>query len=90
MQFMIIEKFKNGDPVPVYRRFRNSGRLLPDGVHYIGSWVDEKLAYCFQLMETDHRELLDEWIRKWDDLGDFEIHAVVSSEQALEAASSKL
>ena len=90
MQYMILEKFKSGDPVPVYRRFRNSGRLLPDGVDYIGSWVDEKLAYCFQLMGTDHRELLDEWIRKWDDLGDFEIHPVVSSEEALAAVSPKL
>ena len=87
---MIVESFKDGDPIPVYRRFLEFGRLLPDGVNYIGSWVDENLGYCFQLMETDDRDLLDVWIREWEDLGDFEVHAVISSDQALEAVAPRL
>lgn len=70
--YMIIENFKNGDPVPVYRRFRDRGRLAPEGLQYVSSWVDEKLALCFQLMETNDRKLLDEWIANWSDIVEFE------------------
>ena len=90
MQYMIIERFKDGDPVPVYRRFRESGRLIPQGINYLGIWVDENLAYCFQLMETDNRALLDEWTANWSDIVDFEIHPVVSSEAALQTVLPKL
>jgi len=58
---MIVEHFKNQDPVPVYRRFRDRGRLAPEGLRYVSSWVDEKLELCFQLMEAEDRKLLDEW-----------------------------
>jgi len=58
--YMIIEHFKNQDPVPVYRRFDNRGRLAPEGLRYVSSWVDEKLDRCFQLMETEDRKLLRE------------------------------
>ncbi|MGH9928495.1 MAG: DUF3303 domain-containing protein, partial [Pyrinomonadaceae bacterium] len=56
---MIIEHFKNQDPVPVYRRFQDHGRLAPEGLQYISSWVDENLERCFQLMEAEHRKYLD-------------------------------
>jgi hypothetical protein len=79
---MVVEKFRNGDPVPVYRRFRERGRLVPEGVQYVSSWVDEKLERCFQLMETDDRLLLDEWMEYWSDLVEFEVYAVVSSAEA--------
>jgi hypothetical protein len=79
---MVVEKFRNGDPVPVYRRFRERGRLAPEGVQYVSSWVDEKLERCFQLMETDDRLLLDEWMEYWSDLVEFEVYAVVSSAEA--------
>ena len=82
MLYMVVENFRNGDPVPVYRRFRERGRLAPEGVTYISSWVDEKLERCFQLMETDTRRLLDEWIDNWTDLVDFEVYPVVSSAEA--------
>ena len=68
MLYMVVEKFRNGDPVPVYRRFHVRGRLAPEGVQYVSSWVDEKLERCFQLMETDDRLLLDEWMEYWSDL----------------------
>ena len=84
MLYMVVEKFRNGDPVPVYRRFRERGRLAPEGVQYVSSWVDEKLERCFQLMETDDRLLLDEWMEYWSDLVEFEVYAVVSSAEAAE------
>jgi uncharacterized protein DUF3303 len=82
--YMIIEHFKNRDPVPVYRRFRDHGRLAPEGLQYVSSWVDEELERCFQLMETDDRKLLDEWIANWSDIVEFEIFPVISSKEAAE------
>ena len=90
MLYMIIEHFKNQDPVPVYRRFRDRGRLAPDGLRYISSWVDEKLERCFQLMETDDRELLNKWIADWSDLVEFEVYPVISSKEAAEKVSPHL
>jgi hypothetical protein len=87
---MIIENFKNRNPVPVYRRFRDCGRLTPEGLRYVSSWVDEKLERCFQLMEADDRKLLDEWIAKWSDIVEFEIYPVLSSKEAAEKVSSRL
>jgi hypothetical protein len=84
MLYMVVENFRGGDPVPVYSRFRERGRLAPEGVKYLSSWVDEKLERCFQLMETDDRLLLDEWMRYWSDLVEFEVYAVVSSAEAAE------
>jgi hypothetical protein len=80
--YMVIERFKGGDPVPVYRRFRDHGRLAPDGLTYVSSWVDTTLGCCYQLMETHDRHLLDEWIARWSDLVDFEVQEVVSSTEA--------
>ena len=90
MLYMIIEHFKNQDPVPVYRRFRDQGRLAPEGLQYISSWVDENLQSCFQLMEAELRKDLDEWISKWNDLVEFEVYPVISSKEAAEALSSRL
>jgi hypothetical protein len=87
---MIVEHFKNQDPVPVYRRFRESGRLAPEGLQYISSWVDEKLERCFQLMETDDPKLLDEWIANWQDITDFEVYPVITSKEAAEKISPRL
>ena len=87
---MIIEHFKNQDPVPIYRRFRDQGRLAPEGLRYVSSWVDEELERCFQLMETDDRKLLDEWIGNWNDLVEFEVYPVISSQEASERISSRL
>jgi hypothetical protein len=87
---MIIERFKNGDPVPVYRRFRDRGRLAPNGLHYISSWVDEKFERCFQIMETADRQLLDQWITNWSDIVEFEVFPVVSSKEATETIAPRL
>jgi len=88
MLYMVVEHFMNQDPLPVYRRFRDHGRLAPEGLHYVSSWVDENLATCYQLMETSDRGLLDEWIRNWKDLVEFEVHPVISSQEAAQRVAS--
>ena len=87
---MIVEHFRNQDPLPVYRRFRDCGRLAPAGLDYLSSWVDEKLERCFQLMETDDPKLIQEWIAEWDDIVDFEVYPVISSKEASEKVSVHL
>jgi len=87
---MIVERFKEQDPVPVYRRFRDRGRLAPTGVRYISSWGDEKLERCFQLMEAEDVGYLDEWIGNWSDLVDFEVYPVISSQEAVEKIAPRL
>jgi Protein of unknown function (DUF3303) len=90
MLFMVIEHFKNNDALPVYRRFRDSGRLTPEGVQYISSWVDDKLERCFQIVEADERELLDRWMEKWSDIVDFQVFPVLSSKEAAERVVPRL
>ena len=87
---MVVEQFRNQDPLPVYRRFREQGRLAPEGLKYVSSWVDEKFERCFQLMETDDRTLLDEWIAKWSDIVSFEVYPVMTSKEATDKISSRL
>ena len=82
--YMVVEHFRNKDAVSVYRRYRDRGRMAPEGLLYLSSWVDEKLERCYQLMETHDRRLLDEWIARWNDLIDFEVHPVLTSNQAME------
>jgi len=88
--YMIVEHFKNQDPLPVYRRFRDYGRLAPEGLQYVSSWVDDKLERCFQLMEADQPKFIDEWVANWNDLVDFEVYPVISSKEAAEKISSHL
>jgi hypothetical protein len=88
MLYMIIENFK-GDPVPVYRRFRDRGRLAPDGLRYVNSWVTADLQRCYQVMECDDRRLLQEWIEQWKDLVDFEVVPVVTSAEAASAVAPR-
>lgn len=87
---MVIEHFKNGDAIPVYRRFRDRGRLAPERLSYISSWVDADLTKCFQIMETSDRALLDEWIANWSDIVDFEVIPVVTSQAASERLAPRL
>ncbi len=82
--YMVIERFKNGGPVAVYRRFRARGRMAPEGLNYVSSWVDLDLGTCYQIMETADRGLLDQWMANWEDLVEFEIHPVMTSAEAAE------
>jgi hypothetical protein len=90
VQFVIVEKFRGGDPVPVYRRFRDHGRLAPDGLRYVASWVSTDLTRCYQVMECDDRALLDEWLAKWSDLVEFEVIQAITSAEAAAAVAPRL
>lgn len=90
MLYMIIETFRDGDAVPVYRRFRDRGRLAPEGLGYVASWLTTDLTRCFQVMECDDPKLLEEWMAQWDDLGQFEVIPVITSAQAFEQISPRL
>ena len=90
MLYMIIEHFKKGDPLPVYRRFRDRGRLAPDGLRYVTSWVTTDYRRCFQVMECDDINDLEAWIANWHDVTDFEIVPVVTSKEAQEALAPRL
>jgi hypothetical protein len=80
MKCMVIEKFKSGKKQLVYERLRERGRMLPDGLTYIDSWIERDGQRCFQLMETDDEKLFDVWAAKWNDLVEFEIVRVVAPE----------
>ena len=84
MLFMVIEHFKGRDPGPVYKRFAEKGRLMPDGLKYVSSWIELGMDRCFQVMETDDPILLQEWIKNWGDLVDFEVVPVVTSAEMVE------
>jgi hypothetical protein len=84
---MVVERFVHGAR-PVYERAAEKGRMLPEGLEYVDSWIDESLGRCFQLMETDDPSLFDEWIANWGDIGEFEVVAVIDSAEAARRALS--
>ena len=88
--YMVVEQFKNGDAVSVYRRFRDRGRMAPEGLVYVSSWVDHGLSRCYQVMETGERALLDQWMANWSDLVDFDVHPVMTSKEAAEKLAPHL
>jgi uncharacterized protein DUF3303 len=89
VRYMVVETFTQG-PRPVYERAADNGRMLPPGLAYVDSWVDERrLDRCFQLMETDDPSLLDAWIARWSDLADFQVVPVISSAQAAARALAR-
>lgn len=90
MLFMVIEHFRAGQAPEVYRRFRERGRMAPEDVHYVSSWVDLEFRRCFQVMEAADEARLSEWTKNWDDLVEFEIIPVRSSQDAAEAIAPQL
>jgi hypothetical protein len=90
MLYMVIERFKEGSALEIYRRFREKGRMMPEGLEYISSWIDFDFKTCWQLMQTKDLGLFDKWIANWRDLVDFEIVPVRTSAEAVEIMSSKL
>lgn len=82
MKYMVIERFKKGRVGDVYRRFADKGRMTPEGLHFIESWVSADLTACYQLMETDEVKLFKEWTLHWEDLVDFEIVPIIASAEA--------
>jgi tRNA splicing endonuclease len=90
MLYMVIERFKPDCAEAVYRRFRDRGRMAPDGLRYLSSWVDFEFGRCFQVMEADDETLLAAWIAHWDDLVDFEVVPVRTSSEAAAAMAGRL
>jgi hypothetical protein len=79
MLYMVIEHFRDGAAPDVYKRFRERGRMMPDGLNYVASWIEPNFERCFQLMEWDDRTLFDKWASKWNDLMEFEVVPVLTS-----------
>jgi Domain of unknown function (DUF3303) len=90
MLFMVIERFRNRDAKAVYRRFRDDGRMMPDGLRYVGSWIEVNFDRCFQLMECDDARLLEQWIVNWTELIEFEVVPVTTSEETREVILPRL
>ncbi len=90
MQFMVIEDFRGSDRKAIYRRVRDQGRLMPDGLRFVGSWVAADMSRCFQLMETDDITLFQSWIAEWCDLAEFEIVPAVSGKDTAAALAPLL
>ena len=88
--YLVIERFKKGDPVPIYRRFHERGRLMPDGLTYISSWVEPTLDRCYQVMETADPALLERWMAHWRDLVEFEVREVITSAEAAAKVTPRL
>jgi Protein of unknown function (DUF3303) len=86
MLYMVIERFH--DASAIYQRLREKGRMMPDGLEYVSSWIDLDFNTCWQLMETEHFALFDKWIENWRDLIDFEIVPVRTSAEAVQLITS--
>jgi hypothetical protein len=86
MLFMVIERFKGRDAAAVYTRHRERGRMMPDGLKYLGSWTEKNFDRCFQLMECEDESLFEEWTAHWRDLVDFEVVPVMIGTEASELA----
>jgi Protein of unknown function (DUF3303) len=82
MLYMIIERFRTGKVKELYKRFEEKGRMLPEGVNYINSWINEEITICYQVMESDAEDKLHEWMSRWSDLADFEMISVLTSAEA--------
>jgi hypothetical protein len=90
VHYLVLERFRNGDPIPVYRRFQAQGRLMPEGLSYVSSWITEDLTRCYQIMEAADPGLLEQWMARWADLTDFEVIPVLSSQQVQERLQPQL
>ena len=90
MLYLIVEHFRGGDALPVYRRFRDQGRLAPEGLRYVASWVADDFHRCFQIMECEDPRLLEQWMERWRDLVDFEVIPVMTSDEAASAIALRL
>lgn len=90
MLWMVVEHFREGRAPDVYRRFRDRGRLAPEGLTYVSSWVDFEYRRCFQVMEAPDEALLRQWIANWDDLVEFEVVPVRTSAEAAAAIADQL
>ncbi len=85
MLFMVIERFKDRDALAVYRRFRERGRMTPDGLTFVESWDEANCERCFQIMQCHDVRLLQQWAAHWRDLVEFEFVPVMPGKATAEA-----
>ncbi len=90
MLFMVVEDFRNRDRKAIYRRFRDKGRMAPEGLQFVNSWMTADMSRCFQLMETDDVTLFQKWVAEWCDIGEYEIVPVVTGKETAEALQGQL
>jgi hypothetical protein len=90
MLFMVVERFRNRDTKPIYRRLREQGRQMPEGLRFVDSWVEPSFERCFQLMETGDARILQNWVASWTDLMEFEILPVVHSKDTRQDVEASL
>jgi hypothetical protein len=90
MLFMVVEDFRNRDRKAIYRRFRDKGRMMPEGLQFVSSWMTADMSRCFQLMEADDVTLFQKWVAEWCDIGEFEILPVVTGKETAEALQGQL
>jgi len=90
MLFMVIEHIKNGKAKEIYRRLQEKGRMMPEGLNYVDSWVEPNFDRCFQLMECNDLRLFHQWVAQWQDLVEFEIVPVVPSKETVETITPML
>jgi hypothetical protein len=89
MLYMVVERFKEGAGPEIYKRFREKGRMMPDGLEYVSSWINVGLTVCYQLMRTEDASLFPLWTENWKDLMDFEIVPVRTSAEVAEMMQKK-
>lgn len=90
MLFMVIEHFDRSRVKDLYRRFEHNGRMMPDGLDYVSSWISADFDRCFQVMRCDDVALLQEWVLAWSDLARFEIVPIAASKETYEAVKKHL
>ncbi len=90
MLYLVIEHFKQGAAPEIYRRARDKGRMLPEGLEYVSSWVDLEFKTCYQLMRTEDESLFAAWTTAWQDLAEFEIVPVRTSAEAAQVIAPEL
>ena len=88
MLYMVVERFK--DAPAIYQRLRDKGRMMPEGIEYVSSWIDGDLKICWQLMRTDDESLFEHWTDNWKDLMDFEIIPVRTSAEVRDIMEGKV
>lgn len=89
MLYMVVERFQEGAAPEIYRRFREQGRMMPEGLEYVSSWIDLNFTICYQLMRSDDESLFARWTANWDDLMEFSIVPVRSSAEAAQIVSGE-
>lgn len=87
---MVIERYRDRDAKAIYRRFKEKGRMMPEGLKYVGSWIEANFDRCFQVMECDDARLLQQWVVEWQDLIEFEVIPVVTSKETSEILTPML